>query len=85
MPPVVLALQLKMINIIISSNRKGIPMSKANLIRTWFAGATVYTCIDLRNRIADQFFCRAEWPKLVGITIMIAICWTSRSKLKELK
>ncbi|MGL5389139.1 MAG: hypothetical protein ACRDCA_25365 [Serratia sp. (in: enterobacteria)] len=59
-------------------------MSKANLIRTWFAGATVYTCIDLSNRITDQYCCGAQWPNFVGMAIMIAICWAARSKLKEL-
>ncbi|HHQ4306206.1 TPA: hypothetical protein ACSP7Y_002202 [Serratia fonticola] len=60
-------------------------MSKAAWIRGWFIGATVYTCLDLSNRITDQFFCGQQWPKFVGTAIMIAICWSAQSKLKELK
>ncbi len=77
--------QLKMITIITLSNRKEFPISKSNFIRTWFSGATVYTCIDLSNRVTDEFFCGAQWPKLVGLVGMIAIRWGASSKLKELR
>lgn len=35
-------------------------MSKAAWIRGWLAGATVYTCLDLSNRVTDEFFCGSE-------------------------
>jgi hypothetical protein len=35
-------------------------MSKATWVRGWFAGATVYTCIYISNRLTDEFFCGAQ-------------------------
>lgn len=59
-------------------------MNTASWIKAWFSGATVYTCLDLSKRLGDDFLCGARWPQLVGIILMFIICFSARSKLKEL-
>ncbi|KEY58868.1 hypothetical protein SRDD_22580 [Serratia sp. DD3] len=59
-------------------------MSKASFIRVWFLFATIYTCITMGHQIGN-FFNGSQWPWLISSVIMIAIGWSTSSKLKELK
>ncbi|WP_342325362.1 hypothetical protein AAEY27_10990 [Kosakonia sp. BYX6] len=59
--------------------------TRGSLIRGWFTGATVFTCFTFGDYLSAHYFHDSKIPWIISVLIAIAICWSARGALRQLR